>query len=177
MKTNGDSLTTAEIKSPYVEFEERAAAIYLNLARRFRDNTDLSGFWLGMFMAEQQHALVLSFCECQHLLNDNPPTDSPGNPHLSQMFRTLESRAAQSELTVDDAFMIAAELEGSEVNAIYARLVGPAQGTSHLTRKKIETLGENHVQVIVKAARRFGVSASVLGKLAQLDCEETDLQF
>jgi len=177
MRKSGDSLSTGEARSSYVEFEERAAEIYLNFARRFRDNADLSGFWLGMCMAEQQHAIVLSFCECQHLLSDNLPTDSPGDHDLSELFRNLETRAAHPNLTVDHAFMIAAELEGSEINAIYERLVAPVQGTSYLTRKKIETLGENHVHAIAQAARRFGASDSVLGQLAQLEHKEYDLKF
>ena len=177
MRTNGTASATRETVSTYVAFEERAAAIYLDLARRFRDNTDLSGFWLGMCMAERQHAIVLAFCECQHLLNDVPPADSPNVLHLLELFRNLEGRASQPELSVDDAFMIAAELEGSEINTIYEQLVRPVEGTTYLTRKKIETLGVNHLLVLVKAARRFGVSASVLEKLAQLEDEGNELQF
>ena len=161
-----------ETKSAYVGFEERAAAIYLDFARRFRDNAELSWFWLGMCMAERQHALVLEFCECQHLLNDEPPEDSAVTRSLSELFHDLENRAAKTDLPVEDAFTIAAELEGSEINAIYNRLVGPAQGTEYFTRKKIETLGVNHHQLLVENARKFGVRASVIERMMQLEPEK-----
>ena len=122
-------------------------------------------------MAEKQHALVLAFCASQQLLGDNSPADAKVTRNLSEFFSDLENRAARKDLSVDDAFMIATELESSEINAIYDRLVRPAQGTSHLTRKKIETLGVNHARILVKAARRFGVSAPVLEKLTQLERE------
>jgi hypothetical protein len=168
MSTNRDASATDEARFSHVEFEERAAAIYLDLARRFRDNPELSWFWLGMSMAERQHALVLGFCECQHLINDREPADSSVTCSLSELFRTVENRLAQPGLTVDDAFLIAAELEGSEINAIYERLVRPAEGTSYFTRKKIETLGVNHPQILAQAAQKFGVSATVIEKLTRL---------
>jgi hypothetical protein len=171
MSTNSDALTTREAISPYVEFEERAASIYLNFARRFRDNPELSWFWLGMSMAERQHALVLAFCECEHLLKDSSLAHLSDTDSLSELFRIFENRAAQPDLSVDDAFMIAAELEASEVNAIYERLVGPAEGTSYFTRKKIETLGVNHPQILVATARKFGVATPVLEKLTRLKHE------
>jgi len=168
MSIHKNVLRTDKTTSSYVEFEERAAAIYLDLARRFRDNNALSWFWVGMSMAEKQHAIVLAFCECQQLLEDRSPAHPPETRDLSELFSNLETRVAQKELSVDDAFMIAAELEASEINAIYDRLVRPVEGTSYLTRKQIETLGANHSHVLVKAAQRFGVSAPVLEKLTQL---------
>ena len=173
MSANRDVLRTRETRSSFVEFEERAATLYLTLARRFRDDTELSWFWLGMCMAERQHALVLDFCECQRLLNDEPPVDSGVTRSLSELFCDLENRAARPDLSVEDAFKIAAELEGSEINAIYNRLVGPAQGTEYFTRKKIETLGVNHHQLLIETARKFGVRASAIEKMMQLEPEKT----
>jgi hypothetical protein len=171
MSIDENALKTGESRPSYVEFEERAATIYLDLARRFRDNTELSWFWLGMSMAEKQHAVVLAFCECQQLLCERPPADSPDTRGLSDLLRKLESRAAQRDLSVDDAFVIASELEASEINAIYERLVRPAQGTSYFERKKVETLGVNHPHILLKAAEKFGVSAPVLQKLTQFEQE------
>jgi hypothetical protein len=172
MSTKKNALAATETVSPYVEFERRAAAIYLSLARRFRDNAELSSFWLGMRAAEEQHAVVLAFCECQHLLDDDATGDPPDPRELSGLFRNLEVRVARPELSIDDAFMIAAELEGSEINAIYEHFLRPTHGTPYFIRKKIETLGVNHPRILAQAAKRFGVSAPVLERLTQLDHEE-----
>lgn len=162
MQTRAKTLIREGVRSIFVEFEKRAEAIYMRLARRFRDNTELSGFWLGMSLAERQHAVILSFCERQHLLTEVPSVDSPSILQSVELLLSLEDRAAQLNLSLDDAFMIAADLERSEINTIYERLVGPVEGTSYLVRKKIETMGANHLQIIVQAARRFGVSRSVI---------------
>jgi hypothetical protein len=158
----------AETDSAYVDFEKRAAAIYLGVARRFRDNSELSWFWLGMSMAEQQHALILAFCEGQNLLRNGPSEESQETRDLRERFNLLESLAAQKDLSIDGAFLIAAELETSEINAIYERFVRPVQGTSYFTRKKIETLGVNHPAILMNAAKKFGVSRQVFEKLTQL---------
>jgi hypothetical protein len=46
----------------FVEFEKRAAGIYLELAQRFSKNPKLSSFWLDMATHEKQHAELLQFC-------------------------------------------------------------------------------------------------------------------
>jgi hypothetical protein len=166
MNTEEHGQKLDENSSLFVEFENRAAAIYMGLARRFRDNRDLSWFWLGMSMAERQHAVVLGFCECQQLPGNNASADIASTRDLSELFRDLEKRVAQPDLSVDDAFTIAAELEKCEINAIYDRIVRSTPGTSYLIRKQIETLGANHPHILAKAARKFGASARVFEQLS-----------
>ena len=168
MSANPKDLDTKASRCPYVQFEERAGAIYQEMARDFRNNQELSWFWRAMSLAENQHALVLAFCECQQLLDTPSPDQAPEVSHLSETFTRLESQVAGKELTLDEAFLIAGELETSELNATYDRLVRPAQGTPYLIRKKIETLGENHGETLLKAAQKFGVSAPVIERLAEL---------
>src|SRR5262245_61967136 len=75
-----------------VGFEERAAAIYLNLARRFAANPDLSWFWLEMSMEERRHAVLLEFCGCEDLLGKNM-LDRNTAQQLSNLMDRLEERA------------------------------------------------------------------------------------
>jgi hypothetical protein len=150
-----------------VGFEEGAAAIYLSLARRFIRNKDLSWFWLEMSMEERQHALLLEFCGCEDLLGVNMP-DQNTIRRLSDLTERFRKRAAGKNLSVDDAFLIAAELEASEINAIYVRLVGPVRGTPYILRKKIETLGSDHMQTLIRGARRFRISPATINRLLEL---------
>jgi len=154
-----------------VEFEERAASLYLSFARRFTDNKDLSWFWLQMSMEERQHAQFLEFCGCEQLLAAGLPEESAVQA-LAKLLSDLEERAAQKNLPVDDAFLIAAELEGSEINDVYAGVVRPIEGTWHIMRKKIETLVSDHMQTLIKAARKFGASAPTLAMLDEVQRRE-----
>jgi hypothetical protein len=88
---------------------------------------------------------------------------------LDEHFASLEKGASQPNLSVDEAFLIAAELEASEVNDIYAQIVGPVQGTFYLLRKKIQTLVPEHLQGLIQGARKFRVSKSTMARLSELD--------
>lgn len=166
-----DSATTS---ARLVEFEERAASLYLTLARRFADNADLSWFWLQMSMEEKQHAQLLEFCGCEHLVAEGLPDNSTVQS-LSRLLSSLEERVGQANLSVDEAFLIAAELEGSEINDVYAGVVRPIEGTWYIMRKKIETLVSDHVGTLVEAARKFGASTPTLARLAEIKRRDTPL--
>jgi hypothetical protein len=154
-----------------VGFEERAAAIYLNLARRFAKDRDLSWFWLEMSMEERQHAVLLEFCGCEDLLGKNMP-DQNTVRKLSDHLDRLEERANARNISVDEAFLIATELEASEINGIYARLIGPVRGTPYILRKKIEALGPDHLQSLIRGARRFRVTPETVARLLEMKRQE-----
>jgi hypothetical protein len=154
-----------------VGFEERAAAIYLTLARRFARNPALSWFWLEMSMEERQHAVLLEFCGCEDLLGKNMP-DRKTVRRLSDLIDRLQERASAKTISIDDAFLLATEMESSEINGIYARLIGRVKGTPYILRKKIETLGPNHLQSIIRGARRFRVTPATMARLLEMKRQE-----
>ena len=90
VKTVNDS---ANIYRQFVEFEERAAAIYLQLASAFSQDPQLSSFWLDMAIHEKQHAGLLQFCLCESLF----ASDLPGTTEIQrhrEFFDRIEKRAA-----------------------------------------------------------------------------------
>lgn len=149
-----------------VQFEDDAAALYLTLARRFARNKELSWFWLEMSMEEKQHAVLMEFCGCEDLLGRRMP-DRAEIERLALIVASLKRKAARRDLSLDGAFLIAAELESSEINNIFTRLITPVRGTPYILRKKIETLGSNHMQDLIRGARKFGVSGETLTKMNQ----------
>jgi hypothetical protein len=155
------------ICSTLVAFEERSALLYLTLARRFTAEPALSWFWLEMSMEEKQHATLLDFCGCQQLFGKDEP-DKNTLRKLSNLLSELEERVKQTDLSVNEAFLIAAELEASELNSIYARMVRPIEGTWYIVRKKIETLIPGHTERLLRNARKFGVSGPVMARLMEL---------
>jgi hypothetical protein len=63
---------------------------------------------------------------------------------------------------------MAAELEGSEVNAIYCHLTTPLHESLYLLKKKIATSPFDHIEHLATAGKRFTVSPATLQRLEQL---------
>jgi hypothetical protein len=149
----------------FIEFEERAAALYRKFAGQFPENSGLSNFWLKMSMEEQQHAGFLKFCE-ENLIE---PADEREFEKMDRLIDRLERRADRSSLSVDEAFVIAAELESSEIIGIYRRLIDQVPGTSYLLRRRIETTTSGHMRDLLQGARTFGVGSSTIARMTEMD--------
>src|SRR5262249_13103858 len=128
----------------FIEFEEKAAAIYLKLASHFSDDRRLGPLWLDMAMEEKQHAGLLQFCVSERLFSPKLPSDAEINK-FAALFRILEKQAASPSVKVNEAFNIAAELEGSEVNAIYSYLTSPLHASMYLLKRKIVASPSKHI--------------------------------
>jgi hypothetical protein len=150
----------------FVQFEERAAAIYLQLASRFSQDPQLGSFWLDMAMHEKQHAGLLQFCACERLFAKDLPGPSVIDA-LDADFQRLEKTAADPNLKSSEAFALAVEMEASEINAIYCYLTTTVHDSMYLLRRKISTLLPNHVDELIAAAGKFGIAQDVLQKLNQ----------
>src|SRR5215469_11312837 len=111
----------------FIEFEEKAADIYLRLATHFlAASPELSAFWLEMAMEEKKHAGLLQFCAAEGWFAKGIPNEAESRKFV-ELLRDIEKRAFDASLDKNEAFELAAELEGSEVNAIYKHLTSPAQ--------------------------------------------------
>jgi rubrerythrin len=152
----------------FVEFEEKAAGIYIKLASRFSaENPALGALWLEMAMQEKQHAALLEFCRAERMFAPNLPSEEEIGK-FSNFFRTLEQRAAEPAIDVDGAFLLAWELENSEVNAIYCHLTTPLNRSLYLLRRKIVTSPANHIDRLVEAGKKFAINPSTIQKLDEL---------
>jgi hypothetical protein len=152
----------------FIQFEERAATIYVCLASRFASEDEhLAAFWLDMAMEEKQHAALLQFCVAEKWFAPNLPGEAEIRK-FSDVFREFEKRATAGRLTRDEAFALAAELEASEVNAIYCYLTTPLHESLYLLKKKIASSPFDHIGQLVAAGTKFQVSAATLKQLDQL---------
>jgi hypothetical protein len=152
------------IYKQFVEFEERAAAIYLQLASRFSHDPELSSFWLDMAMHEKQHAGLLQFCLCDHLFaSDLPAADNI--QRLAGFFKDLEQHAADPNITREQAFSLAIRMEASEINTIYCNLTTTLHESMYLLRRKIALSLPGHIDELITVARKFGVGEDVLEEL------------
>jgi len=139
-----------------VEFEEKAAAIYLKMASRFSlENAELSELWFEMGMQEKQHAGLLEFCLIEGMI---APCEVESAIHrIETTLPILESRAGDPKLSIQGAFEIAIALETSEVNEIYQHLTTPVHKSTYLLRRKIMSGTPDHEELLRQAARKFGV--------------------
>jgi hypothetical protein len=151
----------------FIEFEERAAGIYLEFASRFSNDPRLTSFWLDMAMHEKQHAGLLQFCLRDGLFVRDLP-DTGEIQKLTTFFKRLEKRAAAPKLTVEQAFQLAIELETSEINTIYCYLTTTLHSSMYLFRRKIATSLPHHLDELFAAARKFGIGNHALGELERL---------
>ena len=142
----------------FIEFEERAAAIYFRFASHFSANPQLSSFWFDMGMEEKHHAGLLQFCVCDSLFAPDLPKDTAIGK-VAALFERIERLAESPSLTVEGAFALAIEIESSEVNTIYAHLTTPLHDSMYLSRRKIVTSARSHLDELIAAASKFGVEA------------------
>ena len=161
------------IYEQFVSFEERAAAIYLRMASRFSpENPELSSFWLEMGMQEKQHAGLLQFCVAEELYASHLPTDNEIQ-ETAALFDNLDKRASDPDLTVEDAFRIATQMETSEINAIYDRLTTPVHSSMYLLRRKVATTLPDHVGHLLAEARKCNVPDETLKDLERAATKHT----
>ena len=165
---------SAAIYRQFVEFEERAAAVYLQFASHFSEDRELGAFWLDMAMQEKQHAGLLQFCLADRLFAADLP-DRTEIQKLDELFKALEKQARDPNLSAEEAFTIAVKLESSEINGIYRYLTSPLHRSLYLFRRKITLCLPNHVDEVIAGARKFGLKNGAMKELLRLRdtcCEE-----
>ena len=153
------------IYQQFVNLEERAAAIYVQMASRFSpEDPELSSFWLEMAMQEKQHAGLLQFCIAEELYSADLPPDKVLQ-ETGLIFDNLFKRASEPDLTAADAFQIAIQLETSQANAIYDRLTTPVHSSMYLLRRKVTTMLPDHIGRLLIEARKRNIPQETLSDL------------
>ena len=142
----------------FAELERLVSKIYFRFSHLFLGNPELRDFWWEMAREEEQHACILFACKALIENYDDEALD----PMISdEKARELEARLLSylghgtPSLTVQEAFRIALEIESSEIDAIYSKLV--QLGGPHIA-KTMENLGvpaSVQRQQLKAALRRF----------------------
>jgi len=109
----------------FAEIEWLVAKVYFRFSHLFLDHPQLRDFWWEMAKEEEQHGSILSACKAM-IENYEERLDQSVN---SQKADELEQRLLEylrrgtPSLPVEEAFQIALEIERSELDAIYSKLV------------------------------------------------------
>ena len=155
----------------FAEIERLVSKIYYRFSHLFLTRPELRDFWWEMAKDEEQHACILQACRA---LIENYE-DETLDPTISRdkaldLSLRLNSFLARGSalLNVEEAFRIALDIESSEIDAIYSKLLqlgGPQIG------KTMENLGvpaSVQRQKLKVALRRFCSNPDLLNAAQRL---------
>ena len=153
-------MTAKEPFDPLTQFakvERLVAKIYYRFSHLFLEQPELRDFWWEMAREEEQHACILMACKA--LIENYDETLDPtiSGEKAEELQARLLSFLGQGtpSLGVENAFRIALEIESSEIDAIYSKLL--QLGGPHIA-KTMENLGvpaSVQRQRLKSALRRF----------------------
>ena len=154
-------MSTAALFDPllrFAEIERLVSKIYYRFSHLFLTRPELRDFWWEMAREEEQHASILVACRDLIVNYDgeslDPMISSEKAEELAGRLRAFLKEGTPS-LDVEDAFKIALDIESSEIDVIYGKLLqlgGPQIG------KTMENLGvpaSVQRQKLKAALRRF----------------------
>ena len=130
----------------FAEIERLVSKIYYRFSHLSLHNPELRDFWWEMAKEEEQHACILNACKA--LIENyeeeklDPSITREKADELKAHLASYLSRGTPS-LGVEEAFRVALDIESSEIEAIYSKLL-------HLGGPKI-----------VKTMENLGVPATV----------------
>lgn len=152
----------------FADLERLVSKIYFRFSHLFIEQPELRDFWWEMAREEEQHACILTACKA---LIDNfeegldPDISSESAQKLEAWLRSFLQRGTPA-LGMEEAFRIALEIESSEIDAIYSKLIhlgGPAVAQ---TMGSLGVPASVQRQKIKSALRRFCSSPDLL-KMAE----------
>jgi hypothetical protein len=159
---------------PLVSFaaiERLVSRIYFRFSHLFLGQPELRDFWWEMAKEEEQHACILQACRAViENLPDRSLDPSITSDKAQQLNLKLTSFLAQgtAALTLEEAFRIAVDIESSEIDAIYSKLI-------HLGGEEIAKTMENlgvpasiQRQKLKAALRRHCADPELLSAAARL---------
>ena len=155
----------------FAAIERLVSKIYFRFSHLFLAQPELRDFWWQMAKEEEQHACILNACQA---VIDNFPERNL-DPAITQdkaqkLSQRLNSFLAQgtAALSVEDAFRIAVDIESSEIDAIYSKLVHLGGEQIAKTLENIGVPASVQRQKLKAALRRFCSNPEVLAAAERL---------
>jgi hypothetical protein len=110
----------------FAELERLVSKIYFRFSHLFISRPELRDFWWEMGRQEEQHASIL--LACKELIQNydderlDPSISADKADELKTRLLSFLSRGSPG-LGIEEAFRIALEIETSEIDAIYSKLL------------------------------------------------------
>lgn len=123
----------------FSEIERLVSKVYFRFSHLFMGRPELRDFWWQMAVDEEQHSSILLACnELIENFQDEKLDPQITREKADQLKGKISSFLLKGTptITVEDAFKIALDIECSEIDAIYSKLL-------HLGGPKIAKIMEN----------------------------------
>jgi hypothetical protein len=146
--------------------EQRVADIYSQFATCLHEDKELNSFWQGMAAEETHHSKILAAEKAALEVDSDPgyfmPEFSAKLVEMDTLLKRVQEKA-RSGVTQEEAFVLALELERSELNTIYRDLILMGRTAIKLmARHTDESLAlAKHQQGLLDGVKRFCPAAPV----------------
>jgi hypothetical protein len=154
----------------FAEIERLVSKIYYRFSHLFLDRPELRDFWWEMAREEEQHACILHACKALvENYQDEKLDPSVSAEKAGELKARLSSNLARgaSSLTVEESFRIAVEIESSEIDAIYSKLLKLGGPNVARTMENLGVPASVQRQKLKAALRRFCASSPELIQAAE----------
>ena len=125
----------------FAEIERLVSKVYFRFSHLFLHRPELRDFWWQMAIDEEQHACILLACKAivENFYDESVDPEIPKEKaeQLKEQISSYLNKGTPS-ITIEEAFKIALEMESSEVDAIYSRLL---QACGPKVAKTLENVG------------------------------------
>lgn len=154
-------MTPAEPFDPLIQFaeiERLVGKIYYRFSHLFLTRPELRDFWWEMAREEEQHACILHACRAViENYEDETLDPSVSRDKAQELNAWLSSFLAQgtASTTVEEAFRIALQIESSEIDAMYSKLVKLGGPNIAKTMENLGVPASVQRQKLKAALRRF----------------------
>ena len=155
----------------FAEVERLVGKVYFRFSHLFLTQPELRDFWWEMGREEEQHSSIL--LACKEMIENyedeavDPSISREKADQLKTQISTYLSKGTPS-ITVEEAFQIALEIETSEIDVIYGKLLqlgGPKIAT---TLANLGVPASVQRQKLKAALKRFCSDAKLLAAAEQL---------
>ncbi|MDP6560861.1 MAG: hypothetical protein QF619_12225 [Candidatus Binatia bacterium] len=110
----------------FADIERLVSKIYFRFSHLFLHQSELRDFWWQMAIDEEQHACILTTCkaiiENYEDVAVDPFIDQDKAAEIEETLQSYLEKGTQS-IAVEEAFRIALDIENSELDSIYRRLL------------------------------------------------------
>lgn len=126
MQTESPSRVSFDAFERFAEIERLVSKVYFRFSHLFLHHRELRDFWWQMAVDEEQHACILLACKAivenfrDESVDPAIPQEKAGQ--LEEQINSYVNKGTPS-ITVEEAFKIALEIESSELDTIYSRLL------------------------------------------------------
>ena len=155
----------------FAEIEWLVAKIYFRFSHLFLHHPELRDFWWEMGKEEEQHGSILSACKAM-IENYEDETLDPNvsrekAEELKAKLLSYLDRGTPS-LGVEEAFRMALEIETSEIDAIYSKLIQLGGPNIAKTMENLGVPASVQRQKLKSALRRFCSNPELLNAAEKL---------